>query len=558
MPQQYMEQSSNMWNGQGWEMGKTAVRGRRWARGWTRGALLGASVVSAVVLGAGSAWGAANAHGGGLAAAPHRGGTLTVLENSDVAWSGGLSPFTNTSGGVDYSLNDAIFGELFELQAGGKVVGYLATGYKVSDRGKTLTIYLRHGVTFSDGTPFDAAAVAFNFRKDLTTTCSCKPTWTATSIEAPSRYTVVVHLKVADGAVINQFQDSIVNWMASPTAVGKMSATAFASAPVGAGPFEVVSDTENSRLVLRRNPHYWQPGHPYLNGLIFQTTSDDESALEDLRAGDGQAYEAMSTPSLVSAFRSAGLTVTADPATATSDVQLNTMQPPFNNLKAREAVYYATDAAALDKGINLDTFPVSQSFTGPTGLFYEPKVPGYRTYDLAKAQALVHQLGGLSFTLMTNSGPQQPEIASAVQSMYQAAGMHVTLQLVDLASLVQNYLGHNWNAAVSTAGSFDPAAATGLAFRYLGGTPFSGVNDPHLNALIEAAASIRNASGRAKIYASIAAYLNKMAYSPFLYSVAVWNVAAKGVTGPGLTTQLPEAIRSPTILWEDVAMAPKP
>lgn len=533
------------------------TRSRRSGIRAAKAALLAASVASAAVLGGATAWASGTTHARHKKTTPHRGGTLTVLENSDVAWASGLSPFTNTSAGVDYSLNDAIFGELFELRAGGKVVGDLAKGYHITDGGKTLTIHLRHGVTFSDGTPFDASAVAFNFRKDLTTSCSCKPTWSARSITAPNRYTVVVHLKVADGAIIDQFQDSIVNWIASPTALRKMGKSKFAEAPVGAGPFKVVSDTENSKLVLRRNPRYWQKGHPYLNGLVFQTTSDDESALEDLRAGDGQAYEAMSTPTLVPAFKAAGLKVTADAATATSDVQLNAMAPPFNNLKAREAVYYATDAAALDKGINRDTFPVSQSFTGPTGLFYEPKVPGYRTYDLAKAKKLVHQLGGLSFTLMTNSGPQQPQIAKALQSMYQAAGIHVTLQIVDLASLVQNYLGHKWNAAVSTAGSFDPAAATGLAFRYLGGTPFSGVNDPHLNRLITAAASIRNLKARAKVYASIAAYLNKRAYSPFLYSVAVWNVAAKGVSGPGLTTQLPEAIRSPIILWEDVSMARK-
>lgn len=537
-------------------IGSGAVRASSVVRG-VRGLLFGAAIAGMSVLGAGTAWASGKPHGATASAAAHRGGTLTVLENSDVAWASGLNPFTNTNGGVDYSLNNAIFGELFELTSGGKVRGDLATGYRISNRGKTLTIELRHNVKFSDGTPFDAAAVAYNFRKDFTTSCSCKPTWSATSIETPTPYTVVVHLKVADGAIINQFQDSIVNWMVSPTAVRKMSATAFADAPVGAGPFVVVSDTENSKLVLRRNSHYWQKGHPYLNGLVFETTSDDEAALEDLRAGDGQAYEAMSTPSLVSAFKAAGLTVTPDPATATSDVQLNTMSPPFNNIKAREAVYYATDAAALDKGINMDTFPVSQSFTGPTGLFYEPKVPGYRTYDLAKAKRLVHELGGLTFTLMTNSGPQQPEIAKALQSMYDAAGMHVTLQLVDLASLVQNYLGHKWNAAVSTAGSFDPAASTGLAFRYLGGAPFSGVNDPHLSALINAAASIRNLNGRARIYASIAAYLNKMAYSPFLYSVAVWNIAAKGVYGPGLTTQLPEVIRSPQILWPDVWMSGK-
>ena len=556
MPQQYMEQSSNMWNGQGWEMGKTAVRGRRWARGWTRGALLGASVVSAVVLGAGSAWGAANAHGGGLAAAPRRGGTLTVLENSDVAWSGGLSPFTNTSGGVDYSLNDAIFGELFELQAGGKVVGDLATGYKVSDRGKTLTIYLRHGVTFSDGTPFDAAAVAFNFRKDLTTTCSCKPTWTATSIEAPSRYTVVVHLKVADGAVINQFQDSIVNWMASPTAVGKMSATAFASAPVGAGPFEVVSDTENSRLVLRRNPHYWQPGHPYLNGLIFHTVANDETALEVMRSGGAQAYNYMDTPQLVSGFRQAGLQLTTDPAVFGTDVQMNAEIPPFNNLKAREAIYYATDAAAIDKAVYNGTCPLTESFTGPGGLFYNPKVPGYRNYDLAKAKALVKQIGGLSFTMYYfELGNVNQSEAEALQTMYQQAGMQVTIKGdPDIASLVATYNTHKWTIIPAAIGAWDPATATGVAFRLLSTGPFTGIADKSVDKYINAGVATSNPAARAKAYASLASVLNQKAYTPFICAPESWDVVKPGVQGPGLTSVTAAFGEGPLTLWEDVSM----
>jgi peptide/nickel transport system substrate-binding protein len=493
----------------------------------------------------------ASGHGAGHVA---QGGTLTVLENGALlTWPNGLNPLTNENAEADQTIEDAVFGELFELGAGGKTIPDLASGYHLSKDGKTLVVDVRKGVTFSDGTRFDAQAVAYNFKEDLASSCTCKPTWQVAAIGTPGPYTVVIHLKVADGAIINQFQDSIVNWMVSPTALRKESATAFAAKPVGAGPFIIETNTPNSRIVLRRNPHYWQKGHPYLDQLIFQDAANDESALEDLRSGTGQAYESMTTPGLVPAFKRSGYTVTAQPSTSPYAVQLNTLTPPFNNLLAREALYYATNASLLDKKLNNDAFPVTESFTAPTGLFYEPKVPGYRTYDLTKAQAIVKRLGGLRFTLLSGAGSQQ-QLATALQAMYEQAGMNVTLSVVTLTQLIQDLESHNWNASLTTIGTFDPAGSFGLAFRYLGGFPFSGVDDPHLDALMAAGASSVAYEARARIYKEIAQYVSEKAYSPFLYPSADWNVAKKGVSGPGLTSVLPVTALAPEIPWEDVSI----
>lgn len=487
-------------------------------------------------------------------ARPSHGGSLTVLENgADLTWPDGLNPLTNENAEADQTIEDAVFGELFELGAGGRTIPDLASGYHLSKNGKTLVIDVRKGVTFSDGTRFDAQAVAFNFKKDLASSCTCKPTWQVAAIGTPGPYTVVLHLKVADGAIINQFQDSIVNWMVSPTALRKESATAFAAKPVGAGPFVIVSNTPNSRIVLRRNPHYWQPGHPYLDQLTFEDTANDESALEDLKSGTGGAYESMTTPSLVGAFKAAGLQVTAMPSTSPNAVQLNTLAAPFDNLAAREAIYYATNAPLLDKKLNNNAFPVTESFTASTGLFYEPKVPGYRTYDLPKAKAIVRSLGGLSFTLLTGAGYEQ-NLAEALQAMWQQAGMKVTLSVVTLSQEIQDLESHKWDALLTTIGTFDPAGSFGLAFRYLGGFPFSGVNDPHLDALMAAGEESVAPAARARIYKEIAAYLSEKAYSPFLYPSASWNIAKKSVRGPGLTSVLPVTALAPEIPWEDVSV----
>ncbi len=181
---------------------------------------------------------------------PKAGGTLTVLEWTGFSgdWPAGLDPATNINGAADQSQMDAIFGELFELGPKGKIIPDLATGYKFSNGGKSITITLRQGVKFTDGTPFNADAVVWNLKRDLKSSCTCKPTWPVTSVTATGPSTVQINLSAPDGAFINQIFDSIANWIASPTAVQKMGQKAFAAKPVGAGPFIVVSDTFSSQL----------------------------------------------------------------------------------------------------------------------------------------------------------------------------------------------------------------------------------------------------------------------------------------------------------------------
>ena len=485
---------------------------------------------------------------------PHAGGSLTVLEGSSFAgaWPG-LDPATDTDGAANMSYMDSIYGELFELTAGGKTTGDLATGYSFTNGGKTVVINLRQGVKFSDGTPFNAAAVVYNWNRDLAATCTCKPVFLSPpKIAATGPYQVSLTLTYVDAPFVNALQGDVMNWIASPTAIQTMGETAFALKPVGAGPFTVVKDVPDSELVLKKNPLYWQKGLPYLNSLTFKSVAGDEQALTAMEAGSGQAYEGMSTPQLVSAFK-AKFTTTAEPSTSPYDIQLNTKIAPFNNIKAREAIYYATDAALLDKSLFGDTYPVGESFTAPAGLFYEQTVPGYISYDLAKAKALVASIpGGLSFQLGTISVPTATEMDEAIQTEWQAAGMHVTLASWDLTGLIGAFLGGKWQSMLQTAGAYDPGTGVGVCFRFCSTSPFTGVWDTHLNDLLIAAASTTNQATRKSLYDQAAAYIAVNAYGPFLFPIAGYNIAEHGVGGPGLSSPLPVTDVNPEILWQYV------
>ena len=490
----------------------------------------------------------------GTTGTPKPGGSLTVLELGGYAgaWPAGLDPATNTSGAADQDQMNAIYGQLFQLGEGGKLLPDLATSATPSSAGKTWTIALRPGLKFSDGTPLDGAAVVTNWKRDFATPCTCKPILPpVTSITAPDATTVKISMAAPDGAFQNQLLVANLNWIASPTALKKMGEQAFKLTPVGAGPFTVVSDTISNTLVLKKNPNYWESGKPYLDNLTIKATADDEAALEALQSGGAQAYDGMATPSLVSTYKS-HFTTTEQPATSPYDIQLNTAAPPFNNMNARLAIYYATDAAIIDQKLFGNQFQVVQGFTAPGGLFYYPNVPGYPTYDLNKAKQLVKQLGGLNVNFFTLASPVNTNFMEALQTLWKEAGINTSIHLYSLAGLIQQFDTKKWQAALQTAGAWDPAAGVGLGFRFLSQSPFSGVHDPKLDALILGGQGVVNPAGRDKLYQQAAQYIAKNADGPFLFPLASWNVAVHGVVGPGLTTVIPSVVVNTPPLWQDV------
>ena len=111
-------------------------------------------------------------------------------------------------------------------------------------------------------------------------------------------------------------------------------------------------------------------------------------------------------------------------------------------------------------------------------------MPGYPAYDLAKAKSFVKQLGGLNVNFFTLASPVNQNFMEALQSLWKEAGINTSIHLYSLAGLIQQFDTKKWQAALQTAGAWDPAAGVGLGFRFLSASPFSGVHDPKLDALI--------------------------------------------------------------------------
>nr|WP_238589883.1 ABC transporter substrate-binding protein [Pseudonocardia sp. AL041005-10] len=493
---------------------------------------------------------------------PQRGGELTVLEDGSFAggWPTGLDPATNTTGGANVPQMSAIYGGLFRLVAdedgtNARVEPHQAESSSVENEGRTVRITLREGLRFTDGTTFDAEAVATNFRRAVDSPCTCSPNWPLADggITTDGPLTVVLQFTRPYAAVINAMPVTNVNWIASPSALAAKGEDAFAIEPVGAGPFTVVSNQLSSELVLERNPDYFKEGLPYLDRLTFQSIGGDQPAYQALLAGQAQAYEGLTTTPLLEQAQSQGrLAVTVQPATSPYVVQLNTRAAPFDDPRAREAIYAATDFDAIGQGLFRGRYPVSQSFTGPGGLFHTESIPGYTGHDPERARQLVAELGGLEVDLGTLGSYVAEQVMTALQTQWQEAGITVRTETYELSTLVQEFNGGGWQAMLQTAGSWDPAAGVGVNFRFDSDSPFSGVADPELDALFDQAAASVDPAQRQELYDRAGGLIAENHYGPFGLAFAPANLAVPGVYGPGLTSRIPPIVVNTGVLWDEV------
>ncbi|WP_136709766.1 ABC transporter substrate-binding protein [Agromyces sp. H66] len=571
------------------------------------------AVVSGLAMAAtGCVSGGGDGGSSGAAGDPTPGGELTVLLDSGFAggWATGLDPATSNTTGANLAQNSAIFGGLFTLEpdgdGGGEIVPNQAEAYSWSDDGLTLTITLRDGITFTDGTPLNAEAVVWNWIRALNSGSTGTPRlqldetipapdlgdefmtslWEALpadvdreaverhlgAIQATDELTVTMTLTAVNGALINGFPTSSFNLIASPTAYAATTPEEFSLNPVGAGPFVVESNKMSERLELTKNPDYFKPGLPYLDAINFQSVAGDQVAYQTLLAGQGDVIEGLSSvPLITEATNNPDVEVHLGAPTSPYVVQLNTRVAPFDDIRAREAIYYATDFEAINEGLFKGEGEMSQTFTASGGLFYEPEVDGYRTYDLDKAKALVEELGGLTVTLGTTDIVTARSVITALQTQWAEAGIDVTINAEPLGDVITRFINGDWQSLLQTAGAWDPSVGIGVGVRFGSTSPFSGTPLPEgaasaqealqnglqteLDVLLNEAVATNDEDERKAKYLEIATYISDQAYAPFGMAFSPAQVIRKGVHGPGLDDPIPALSVNQGVLYDRVWVA---
>lgn len=362
---------------------------------------------------------------------PKQGGNLTIV-TSGAAWPS-LDP-ANPVIEPQEALEIPAVQPLFYTANDGSLVPLLAQNYTVSSNSEVITINLRQGINFQDGTPFNAAAVVANLQRYANPSLHSECVGYLSimkSVTATGPYQVTITLSTPDSGFLPVLGSQQCALMVSPTAVQKEGKN-FGNDPVGTGPFKFVSGTTGVVAHYVRWSGYWQKGQPYLNSLTIENVNSDQDALNALKSGTAQAWVNLDDPGAASdvaqAKADANLVVAKSSAPFVNYVTFSFTHPPFNNVLAREAVTYATDTATIVKNLYQGQYQTVQGILPPDNWAYSGSIPGYPTYNLAKAKSLVAQLGGsLSFTLNTLDNPQYLSEAEALQAQWAKAGIHATI-----------------------------------------------------------------------------------------------------------------------------------
>jgi peptide/nickel transport system substrate-binding protein len=466
---------------------------------------------------------------GQAAQTPKPGGSITALMNG-LQWPT-LDPLHDYA---DPALLSSIFGQLFAPGPNDTLTPDLALRYTTSADGKTIDIFLRPGVKFTDGTPFNAAAVVYNFDRLLIPSngCGCYGNIKVIqTVKAVGDLDVRLTLSQPDAPLVSSFLDNSPDWIASPTALKTMGETAFGQKPVGAGPFEVVSNAASAKLVLKANPGYWQKGHPYLNGVTFLSTSSDEADIEAMQSGQGNLSWVQDINLVEQARTTPGLTVHDEPATTVDMITLNGTIAPFNNIQAREAIAYATNPAAIVAALDHGAYPTIEGLTAPGLLFYEKTVPGYQGYDLAKAKALVKQLGGLSVTLIGFNSPSQALEAQAVAAQWTAAGIKVTVKADSLTQVLSLESSNSIQALDLGWGSQPDPGIMDATLLHSGSPIVTFTKIPQMDQLIDQFNSTLGTAARQKIYDQLNALVAQQFVAVPLYAKPMYMVSTSNLQG---------------------------
>ncbi|GGM26215.1 ABC transporter substrate-binding protein [Promicromonospora citrea] len=426
---------------------------------------------------------------------------------------------------------------LVSLSDDGEVVPWLATEWSESDDGMAWELRLRDDVTFTDGTPFDAEAVAANIAHVQDPATASSTGYLALAkvqdVVAVEDHLVRLELSEPDSALLESLSQVWVA-MESPKALER-SQEENCAAPVGTGPFVVDEWDRQESVTLVRNEDYVSPpgdvevpdggALPYLDTIVWRFIPDSASRYAALQSGEVQVIDNAQPDTIVSAEEDPALEELDAPRPgAANRIELNAGKAPFDDERVREAFIRSVDVEAGIESLFFGTAERSYSplsSVEPLGLsepdlfsvdtdaaarlldeagWTERDAEGYRTKDGERLT--------LDFPVSTNQSiPAEQSLFEQIQADARTAGFEVRLHPLDLSSWYETLAQNDYDLVSAPytkvgpdvlrilyhSASIEPAPSGYFA-------NLAQVDDPELDDLLARAASTSRDDERASLY----------------------------------------------------------
>jgi peptide/nickel transport system substrate-binding protein len=455
--------------------------------------------------------------------------TLVVMQEAEPVGLDLMQSSIQTTMNVCYNIHDT----LFHPQEDASVTPALAEKWeKVDDL--TWKITLRKDAVFHNGEPVDAAAVKFSFdrinKEELKSPNKGKlSAFTELNVIDDHTITIKTAEPYAPGLYMLGYYLPIV----PPKYIQEVGDEKYNTDPVGSGPYKLSKWVRGEEIVLERFDKYYGP-KPAYKTVIFKANPEEASRIAALMTGEVQVVSGIPVHQRKKILDS-GKAYLTDQMGVMPYMGINTYEPPFDDVRVRQAVNYAIDKELISKALFDGKAIICAGPISPRTFGHDPNLKPY-PYDPAKAKSLLKEAGhpdGIDVRLAYPTYMSQiQEQAEAIAANMSKAGFRVTLEPFERAVMWERYKGKQHQLYIYW---WDDAPEPD---RYMYSLFNSKARDYYykneaVDALLDKGRTIMDRAARAKVYAEIDDMLYKDCPWAYLYVVPEVFAVANGVDYQG-------------------------
>lgn len=443
----------------------------------------------------------------------------------------------------------AICQKLYDVNEQAQVVPQLATALPTtSSDGKTVTIPLRQGARFADGTEFDSAAVKATLERHLTNARSARKSelGPVERVDTPDGHTVVVHLKQPFAPLIGALADR-AGMILSPKALQKLGDN-FATAPVCVGPFKFAKRVPQNSIDVVKDPNFYDAAKVHLDAISWHILSDASIRAANLRSGDAQVADSISTQDYGALRGDASLSVLQSQSLGYQGLTFNIgnvdgvgatpkpiNRPIAQNAKVRQAFEYAIDRKALVQAVFNGLFAPACSPISPASPFSSDEAQACPQHDPAKAKQLLSEAGVQTpypVAMLISNTPDSLRLGQALQAMVKEGGFDLKINPVEYSSLLDEQDRGNFELLqLGWSGRIDPDANITNFVGTGGSQNVAGYSNPQLDAVLTQARQSNDIEERKKLYGQAVTILQQDDALIYLYRQRNLTAVSKKIQG---------------------------
>ena len=460
-------------------------------------------------------------------------GTLTIGRREDGTTFDPIKSAQN----VDFWVFSNVYDVLVRVdKSGTKLEPGLAEKWEVSPDNTVYTFTMRDA-KFEDGSPITARDAAFSLLRIRDNPGSL---WADTykvikSAEAKDDKTLVVTLNQPTAPFLATLAMPGISIL-SEKAVTAAGEEAYAEKPMASGAFGLVEWRRGDRVILKKNPNFWQADRVKLDGVEWISLVDDNTRMLKLQAGEIDCSIFVPFSKVAELKKDANLNITLDTSTREDHLLINHEKGALGKKEVREALDHAIDKQAIVDTVTFGVGKVARSYI-PEGALYHNKDNLLRPYDPEKARQLLKDAGaeGLALNHIVNAGDTVDEqIAVLVQQQLAKVGVTLNIQKMDPSTTWQTEVDGNYDTAVNywTNDIIDPDQKTTFVLGHDANMNYmTRYKNDKVKDLVAAARIEADPAKREAMYVEIQTLAKADAHWIDLYYSPFINGCRKNVTG---------------------------